>query len=170
MISISVPDGNTTPNMKRLLDEYGNSVLRMCFLYLKDTHLAEDALQDTFIKVYTNHSKFKGNSSEKTWIMRITINVCKNYLRSSWWKRIDESTVLENIPGDKDSIEDDSLLLEVMKLSPKYKEVILLYYYQDMKIREIAKALQRPESTVSVRLKRAREVLKVNLKGGFYDE
>lgn len=170
MISISVPNGNATPNMKRLLDEYGNSVLRMCFLYLKDIHLAEDALQDTFIKVYTNYSKFKGDSSEKTWIMRIAINVCKNYLRSSWWKRIDESTVLENIPGDETSIGDDSLLLQVMKLSPKYKEVILLYYYQDMKIREIAKALQRPESTVSVRLKRAREILKVNLKGGFYDE
>lgn len=162
MISISVPNGNTTPNMKRILDEYGNSVLRICFLYLKDTHLAADALQDTFIKVYTNYSKFKGNSSEKTWIMRIAINVCKNYQRSSWWKRIDKSTILENIPGDKESIGNDSLLLKVMKMSPKYKEVILLYYYQDMKIREIAKVLQRPESTVSIRFKRAREILNIS--------
>lgn len=167
MISISVPDENSTPNMKKLIDEYGNSILRMCFLYLKDTHLAEDAVQDTFIKVYTNYSQFKGNSNEKTWIMRIAINVCKNYLRSSWWKRIDESAVLEAIPADENIVEDDTLLLNVMKLSLKYKEVILLYYYQDMKIREIAKALQIPESTVSIRLKRAREKLKINLEGWF---
>lgn len=170
MISISVLDENSEPNMKKLLDEYGNSVLRMCFLYLKDTQLAEDATQDTFIKVYTSYSQFKGHSTKKTWIMRIAINVCKNYLRNSWWKRIDESAVLETIPADENVVEDDTLLLNIMKLSLKYKEVILLYYYQDMKIREIAESLQMPESTVSIRLKRGREKLKINLEGWFYNE
>ena len=163
MISISVPDRNVAPDIKKLLDEYGNAVLRMCFLYLKDTHLAEDAVQDTFIKVYNSYSQFRGKSSEKTWIMRIAINVCKNYLRSSWWKHVKESAVLDDIPARENAVRDDTLLLEVMKLSRKYKEVVLLFYYQDMKIREIAEALQIPESTVSVRLKRAREKLKSNL-------
>lgn len=163
MISISVPDRNVAPDIKKLLDEYGNAVLRMCFLYLKDTHLAEDAVQDTFIKVYNSYSQFRGKSSEKTWIMRIAINVCKNYLRSSWWKHVKESAVLDDIPAHENAVRDDTLLLEVMKLSRKYKEVVLLFYYQDMKIREIAEALQIPESTVSVRLKRAREKLKSNL-------
>lgn len=170
MLPIPVPDGNSKTNMERLLAEYGNSILRMCCLYLKDTHLAEDALQDTFIKVYANYSSFEGHSNEKTWIMRIAINVCKNYLRSSWWKRIDEATLLESIPAEEHVIGDDTLLVEIMKLSPKYKEVILLFYYQDMKIREIAEVLQIPEATVSVRLKRAREILKIKLKGWFYDE
>ncbi|MBU3129106.1 sigma-70 family RNA polymerase sigma factor [Clostridium tagluense] len=172
MINISVPNIKPIPDMTNLISEYGDSLLRMCFIYLKDIHLAEDAVQDTFIKVYKSYSKFKGHSEEKTWIMRIAINVCKNYLRSSWWKRINETVNLDNIPASTidGSTQDDALLLEIMKLSPKYKEVILLFYYQDMKIREISEVLQTPESTISVRLKRAREKLKIKLKGWCYDE
>ena len=170
MISNLVPNRNEEPDIKELLDKYGNSVLRMCFLYLKDSHLAEDATQDTFIKVYKSYSQFNGISSEKTWIIRIAVNVCKNYLRSSWWKRIDESVILDSIPADEKTFGDDSLLLQVMSLSRRYKEVVLLFYYQDMKIREIAEALQIPESTVSVRLKRARETLKSNLEGRYLYE
>ncbi|HEY5561412.1 MAG TPA: sigma-70 family RNA polymerase sigma factor, partial [Clostridiaceae bacterium] len=149
-----------------------NSLLRMCFLYLKDIHLAEDAVQDAFIKVNKSYINFKGDSEEKTWVMRIAINVCKNYLRSSWWKRIDEAAVLENITvsNSTDALQDEALLLEIMKLSPKYKEVILLFYYQDMKICEIAEVLNIPETTISVRLMRAREILKIKLKGWYYDE
>lgn len=169
---ISVPNSKPIPDIRNLISEYGDSLLRMCLLYLKDIHLAEDAVQDTLIKVHKSYSKFKGDSEEKTWVMRIAINVCKNYLRSSWWKRIDEAVVLEQIPSSSidDSMQDDSLLLEIMKLSPKYKEVILLFYYQDMKIREIAEVLNTPEATIAVRLKRAREILKIKLKGWYYDE
>ena len=160
------------PDIKTLMKKYGESLLRMCFLYLKDIHLAEDAVQDTFIKVHKGYPNFKGESEEKTWIIRIAINVCKNYLRSSWWKRIDETVVLENIPSINrdETLQDEALLLEIMKLSPKYKEVILLFYYQDMKIREIAEVLNISENTISVRLMRAREILKVRLKGWCYDE
>ncbi len=169
---ISVPNRKPIPDMNNLVDEYGDSLLRMCFLYLKDIHLAEDAVQDTFIKVYKNYTNFKGDSEEKTWVIRIAINICKNYLRSSWWKRIDEAAVLESITASNstDTLEDEALLLEIMKLSPKYKEVILLFYYQDMKIREISETLSIHEATVSVRLMRAREILKAKLKGWYYDE
>lgn len=172
MISISVPNRNDDLNIDKLVSEYGNSLLRMSFLYLKDIQLAEDAVQDTFIKVYKSYPQFKGDSDIKTWIMRIAINVCKNYRRSSWWKRIDVVESLNSIPtgqGAQDG-HDDTLLLEIMRLSPKYKEVILLFYYQDMSTREIAQALNIPESTVSIRLKRAREQLKTKLKGWYYDE
>ncbi len=169
---ISIPKQKPMPDMNKLVIEYGDSLLRMCFLYLKDIHLAEDAVQDTFYKVYKNYISFKGDCQEKTWVMRIAINVCKNYLRSSWWKRIDEAVVLENISvsNDADTMQGHDLLLEIMKLSPKYKEVILLFYYQNMKIREIAQTLSIPEDTISVRLMRARERLKKELKGWYYDE
>ena len=170
---ISAPDRKRTPDIKNLMESHGDSLLRVCFLYLKDIHLAEDAVQDTFIKVHKYYSKFKGECEEKTWIMRIAINVCKNYLRSSWWKHIDETMVLDNIPSrnsNDDTLQDETLLVEIMKLSPKYKEVILLFYYQDMKIREIAEVLNKPEATISVRLMRAREILKMKLKGWHYDE
>lgn len=88
----------------------------MCFLYLKDIRLAADAVQDTFVKVYTSYSQFEGKASEKTWIMRIAINVCKNYLRSSWWRRIDRSAILENIPAEVHDFEDDTLLYQIIKL------------------------------------------------------
>jgi RNA polymerase sigma-70 factor (ECF subfamily) len=81
--------------------------------------------------------------------------------------------VLDNIPSrnsNDDTLQDETLLVEIMKLSPKYKEVILLFYYQDMKIREIAEVLNKPEATISVRLMRAREILKMKLKGWHYDE
>lgn len=171
MSSVEVPNRSREPDMERLISTYGNSLLRMCFLYLKDRQLAEDAVQDTYIKVYKNYAGFRGDSSEKTWIVRIAINVCKNYLRNPWKTRINSDAVLADIPCRTEGmLFDDTVLREIMMLSPKYKEVILLFYYQELKIREIAEALHIPESTVTVRLKRAREQLKPKLKGWYYDE
>ena len=158
------------PDMDRLVREYGTPLFRMCFLYLKNVHLAEDAVQDTFIKVYKNYSRFRGDAGEKTWVMRIAMNVCRNYLRSTWWKRVDYSELMKDIPSDDpENPEDDTLIIEIMKLSTRYKEVLLLFYYQEMKIREIAETLQIPESTVSVRLARARKILKSNLEGWYHE-
>ena len=170
MNSFSVPIAREEIDIAKILKEYGDSILRLCFLYLKDMHLAEDAAQDTFIKVYKNWSKFNGSCSEKTWITRIAINTCKNYLRSPWKKQIDGESLLANIICEDEVKADDTLIMEIMKLSPKYREVILLFYYQEFKIKEIAEILKLPQSTVSVRLKRAREKLKPVLKGWYYDE
>lgn len=159
-----------SPDFQRIVSEYGDSLLRMCYLYLKDVHLAQDAVQETFLKVHRHYGQFMGHSSEKTWIVRIAINVCKNYLRSYWLRRVDVMASLKSIPvADPDGY-DDTLIAEIMKLPPRYKDVILLYYYQEMKIREIAEALGAPVSTVAVRLKRARERLKPALKGWYFDE
>lgn len=81
--------------LKRMIDAYGNDILRLCTLYLKDRHLAEDALQETFIKVWQKYSTYKGDADEKTWITRIAINVCKNYLRTSWFKKTDVTNVFD---------------------------------------------------------------------------
>ena len=70
-------EGNEMPaeqGMERLIIEYGDAVLRMCFLYLKDYHLAEDAAQETFIKAMKHYDSFNRKSSEKTWLTRIAIN------------------------------------------------------------------------------------------------
>ena len=74
--------------IERLIDEYGNDVLRISYIYLKDKYLAEDAFQEVFVKVYKNFSKFRRNSTEKTWILSITMNTCKDMLRNSWFKRV----------------------------------------------------------------------------------
>ncbi len=144
--------------------------MRICFLYLKDVHLAEDASQETFLKVFRHYNQFDGTAGEKTWIMRIAINVCKDYLRSAWHRRVNVVDVLSEIPVEQEYPHaDDTILKEIMNLKPKYKEVILLFYYQDMKISEIAQALDAPESTISVRLARARNILKTRLEGWYAD-
>ena len=70
----------------RLMNIYGDSILRMCFLYLKDYHLAEDAAQETFIKAMNSYDMFHSLSSEKTWLTRIAINCCKNIMRTNWFR------------------------------------------------------------------------------------
>ncbi len=168
MISDKAAPPASAPDLDRIIGAYGSAVLRMCFLYLKDAHLAEDAAQETFLKVYRSYGQFDGAAGEKTWVMRIAINVCKDFLRSAWNRRVSVVDSLNDIPVTQEfSHEDDTLLRAVMELKPKYKEVILLFYYQDMKISEIARVLNAPESTVSVRLKRAREQLKKRLEGWY---
>lgn len=161
---------NCDVDMDRIVQQYATPMLRICFMYLKDMSLAEDAMQDTMLKIYKNYDKFDG-SNEKTWIMRIAMNVCKDYLRSAWMRKVNVVEELNDVPDiEKKPNEDDTLIKAVMQLKPKYKEVIILFYYQDMKISEIAKAINSPEATVSVRLKRARDQLKNVLGGWYYDE
>ncbi len=73
----------------QLVETHGDSLLRMCCLYLNDRHLEEDAVQDTFVKAYRSLARFRGDCSEKTWLMRIAINTCKNYRRSPWHRWVD---------------------------------------------------------------------------------
>ena len=159
------------PDMERIVDQYGTGLLRMCYLYLKDMQLAGEPVQDSFWKVSRNYGQFNGGAGEKTWVTRIAINVCKDYLRTAWRRRVNVVEELNDIPDAEGphAAEDGALLEEVMALKPKYREVLLLYYYQDLKISEIAKVLGAPESTISVRLKRAREQLKSRLEGWEFD-
>ena len=156
--------------IERMMREYGDTLLRMCIIYLKDRALAEDAVQETFIKVYQKYYTFNQISEEKTWIMRIAINVCKNYMRTSWFKRVKTGLDLETISKeriDQNFIERErqkQILSEIAELERKYKEVILLYYYQEMSTKEIASILHIKEGTVRVRLQRPRQKLSVQLE------
>lgn len=157
-----------------LIMEYGTEILRLCYLYLKDYQLSEDACQETFLKVYKNFYKFKGNSSIKTWITRICINTCKNYLRSSWFKRIilsSEKIINKNISNEDifEEINKSDLFNCVMKLKPKYKDVILMYYYQCFTTKEIAQILEITDANVSTRLFRARKKLKRDIGGVLFE-
>lgn len=152
-------------DIERMINEYGDSLLRMCTLYVKDRYLAEDIMQETFIKVYRKYHLFNHDANEKTWITSIAINTCKNHMRGSWFNRVKtqiflESTSSINIETELVQAERDRELLEkVMGLKVKYREVILLYYYQEMTVKDIAEILHIKEGTVRVRLQRAREQL-----------
>lgn len=166
-------DKSIAYDIETLIRQYGNDVLRTAYLYVKDVHAAEDIFQDVFIKVSQKLSTFEGNSSIKTWIIRITINTCKDYLKSAWSRRVvpmmeyqEDSIVSES---DFDSVEQkDSRELirkSVMSLPSKYKDVVLCIYFQDLTIAEAAKILNLAEGTVKSRLARARQKLKFVLEG-----
>jgi len=154
--------------MEEILDEYGKDVWYLCLMYLKNRSLAEDAFQTVMIKIWEKRSTFRGDSSLKTWVMQITANTCRNVLRSAWFRRL--KTTLPEEALFSAAVSDDTERREVrqavLHLPDKYREVILLYYFQGMKIHEIASTLKMKEPTVSTRLKRARDMLAPQLKGG----
>ncbi len=159
-------------DLERIVNEYGDALLRMCFLYLKDHAMAEDAVQETFLRAFRHQDDFQGKSSVKTWITRIAINVCKDLLTDPWARhRSGEDLPDEATPEPSFSSEDRYVISgKIANLPPKYKEVILLHYYQELKLSEIAEILGESEATIKTRLKRARDMLRSELKGVFDDE
>ena len=156
--------------VERLVKTYQLPLKRMCCVWLRDAALAEDAVQETFLKAYRALPRFRGESSEKTWLMRIAVNTCRDAMRSGWFRHTDRRVTPDMLPEAAAPAEagDDALLAEVMNLPAKQREVVLLYYYQDMDTHEIAKALGIAHSSVSGRLRSARARLRAVLEGRDY--
>ena len=166
------PDNSPEERINRLIQAYERDLLRLCCVCLRDVSLAEDAVQETFIKAYKNLHAFRGGSSEKTWLYRIAINTCRDMQRGSWFKLVSRDVNLDDlqIPSGEEPGERSALGEEILRLPRKYREVILLYYYEDMKLAEIAKALGVSAMTVSRRIGKARGLLKDLLEGGNFHE
>ena len=169
-----VPLGNQSDSrseIDRLMEQYGSSLLRMSALYLKSADLAQDAVQETFIKAFRHFNEYRGESSEKTWLTTICVNTCRDMLRSAWFRhqsRIDPDSLPEK-PADF-VFPDNTVLTEVMRLPPKYREVILLRYYEGLKLKEIASALRLSDGRVRSRLNKANSILRDRLKEWYYNE
>ena len=152
------------------IEEYSDSILRTCFLYLSDLGQAEDVMQDTWIKAWKHMSDYdqNGYTNEKAWLLRIAINTCKDYRRSAWFRHMDRKRALDELPPQLVAVEpeDHTLTLIIMDLPDRYKQVLLLYYFQGLTMLETARALGISQSTVQRRLKKAEELLKVSLEGG----
>lgn len=156
----------------QMIDRYEKDILRLCCAYLRDLSMAEDAVQETFLKAYRGLDAFQGTSSEKTWLIRIAINVCNDMRRSAWFRLIDSRIDVERLQIPKWEQNDVSiaLMMEIMRLPRKYMEAILLYYYEDLNVAEMAQLLGVSGTVISRRLKKAREMLKEMLKGVDWDD
>lgn len=154
--------------LKEWISRYSDDVLRTCFVLLSDQSLAEDAMQDTFTKAWKNMSQFEGreNASPKTWLMRIAVNTCKDTLRSSWMRHIDRRQEIEALPLSIASCPEEKLALTqaIMALPPKLREIVLLYYYQDMSLRTCANVLGISAPTATRRLQQAQKKLRIQLE------
>lgn len=163
----SLPDSARQQTFERLMRDYEVAVLRTCFLCLSDRHLAEDALQDTFLKVWRSLHQFerRNGCTEKSWIMRIAINTCSDYRRTAWLRHFSSAKSIEDLSVLPISQESHELLEDVLSLPEKYRQVVVLYYYQDMTMEEAAKTLGMSRPTFAKRLKKARELLRDQLRG-----
>lgn len=161
-----VPDRDR--EFDRLVGEYQGPVLRMCFLTLRDRTLAEDAAQETFLKVYRTMDTFRGECSEKTWIMKIAVRTCYDMNRSAWFRFMNRRVTPEMLPeqaAEESDERDTELTAAVLRLPLKLREAVLLHHYQGLNVNETAEALGISHSSASGRLKRGREKLKELLEG-----
>ena len=151
-----------------LVAEHQTALLRMCYMYLKDRAMAEDAVQETYLKAYKAMGSFRGDCSEKAWLMRIAVNTCRDMRRSGWFRHVDRRVTPELMADSSVTPrrEDSALAIEMMSLPDKLQEVLLLYYYQGMTTAEVGKVLGISKVTASRRLQQARERLRGALMGG----
>lgn len=152
--------------VEMLMDLYGTTVLRTAYFYLRDLHLAEDVCQEVFLRVFRHWRQFRGDSSVKTWLTKITIHLCRDRASAKSSSEQPTDPVLMKLPDQPGAEEqvmrswhNTSILRHVLELSAPYQEVVFLYYYFDYSTAEIAEMTGAPEGTVRGRLHRAREKL-----------
>lgn len=148
----------------RAIEQYSDTVKRISMLYLKSKFDTEDIFQTVFMKYALYDGIFEDDSHEKAWIIKVTINACKDFLKSFFRRNsvsLDEAILLET-----DVKEDHSDVLQaVLSLPKKYKDVIYLFYYEEYTAVEIAKILNKNVNTIYTLLSRAKVILKEKLGG-----
>ncbi|GGH19405.1 RNA polymerase sigma factor [Paenibacillus segetis] len=140
-----------------------DTVYRLCYMYLKNSADAEDAVQSIFLKLIKSSPIFSDHEHEKAWFIVLTQNHCKDILKS-WWKtrRID-LTALPEVSCWDDCEQSGEVLERLLTLPNKYKIVLYLYYFEDYSVKEISNMLKRKVSTIQTQLATGRKLLKMNL-------
>ncbi len=149
-----------------MYEKHSKTVYSVCLLYLKNKDDAEEAVTESFIRLMENKPGFENDSHAKSYLMRISINICKNILKSNWYKNvIHDEDVLMYMTSD----EEESIMEEILSLPPKYRVIIYMHYYQGYKAQEIADIMNMSLSAVLSRLSRGRKRLKdILIEGGFF--
>ncbi len=159
--------------LEKVMIEYGTELVRLAFTYVRDTEIAKDIVQNTFIKCYKNLDSFRFDAQIKTWLYRITINECKDYLKS--WnnkmvqvKSFISETAKSILPSTENAVmekyNNEKIKDIILSLPKVYREVVYLYYYDSLKTDEIAEVLGIPVNTVKTRLRRAKQRLESMIK------
>lgn len=169
---IQAPDRTPLEQLDQWILAYEKDLLRICCMYLRDWNAAEDAVQETFLKAWRQMDSFRGDSHVKTWLTQIALNQCRDMRRSAWYRFIDPGVSIDRLPlaSPPPSADHLALHIAIMKLKPKYLEVVLLYYYEGYRMNEIARMLHITEAAVSTRIRKARQKLKSELEGGMSHE
>lgn len=149
--------------------QYQNMVYRIALSQTGSAADAEDAVQEVFLRLFTSKHPPEGGEYLRHWLIRVTVNYCRDLLKSPWWRR---RIPLDSIPEEPvfQHEEEAELYREVMGLPEKYRTVLELFYYEEFSVREIAEVLGIKESLVTTRLSRARARLKEHLQEVWKDD
>ena len=142
-----------TDEFNRLYEAYGRMLYRIAFVMTANAADAEELVQEAFLRLFSHSPVFESPEHEKAWLIRVT---------TAWKRRVEPAEQMELFGVEEPQRE---LLLLVLNLAPKYKEVVLLYYYQGYSVQQIASILKVGESAVKMRLQRARRQLKLDYDG-----
>lgn len=153
----------------RAIDLYADTVRRICMVHLKNYADTEDIFQTVFLKYVLRSGAFENEEHERAWIIRVTVNACRDLLKSFFRSRTVPLDQLVEKPGDIPE-EHSEILEAVLALPEKYKDAVYLHYYEGYTAEEIGKILGKKTNTVYTLLTRARGILKKELEGGAENE
>lgn len=151
--------------IRTYFEAYADMIYRICFSYLKNSTDAEDALQETFLKLVRQENTFKTDEHVKAWLSVTATNHCKSQL-SHWWqkrKEYDDTAI-----NATDEYEHNDVMDAIMELPPKYKTVVYLRYYEGYNSTEIARILKKPAGTIRSYLHDSKEILKKRLQDPYH--
>ena len=151
----------TDDYIERIVRTYSGTLLRLAYTMLHSAADAEDAVQEAFVRLITKKPEFSGSEHEKAWLIRVTVNISRNMLKSA--ARL--SAPLDENLASPEPESPGELLDAVMKLPERYGTVMHLYYYEGYSIKEISDILRLPAATVGTRLARGRTLLRISLEG-----
>lgn len=173
-LNTAADDKHTAPVLPACLcDEviryYSPMIYRIALTKTKSTDDAEDILQEVFLKLLYSKKEFESEEYRKAWLIRVTINCCNSHFTSPWRRNVQslDDVLADTIADDNaraDTLCDgEDVYAKILKLPENMREVILLFYYEDMSVREIANAIGISEDNVKKRLSRARQRLRLEL-------
>lgn len=150
--------------VNRAIERYSDMVRRLCMIHLKNYHDTEDIFQTVFLKYALSPVAFESDEHEKAWLIRVTVNACKDLLKSFFRSR---TVSLDDIIGQPAEMtaEDRGVLEAVLSLPSKYKDVVYLHYYEGYTAPEISKILRKNVNTVYTLLTRSKKLLREKLEG-----
>ncbi|WP_296882710.1 sigma-70 family RNA polymerase sigma factor [Thomasclavelia sp.] len=154
--------------VNRVIELYGDTVRRLCMIYLKNYADTEDIFQNVFLKYATSSIKFENDEHEKAWFIRVTINKCKDLLKSFFRNR---TVSLDDIVEKPEAIPSDyrEVLEAVLSLPQKYRNVVYLHYYEGYSAPQISHILGKNVNTVYTLLTRSKKMLREKLGGDEYE-
>lgn len=150
----------TSIETEHVINTYSDMIYRLAFARMGTKYDADEVFQEVFVKYVERHPKFNDEEHRKAWLIRVTINCCNKLWNSSWRKKTEP--LQENIVWEMP--EEYGLQQALQQLPSKYREVIHLFYYEELSTEQIAKILHRKKSTVRTQLTRARRMLRELLK------